>query len=289
MHILLTGGSGDLGHILSRQLDQRGDIPVRLDVRPPLVPRGIQITGSILDRHVLQDSMQAVDTVVHIAAWHGIHWVTKQKDAYDFWDLNVTGTFNVFEAAVRAGIRRVIYISSSSVDEWPDVYGATKVLGEEIARTYAARHRMNVIVLRPRAFIPHWNRATYTSFVEFARWFWGGAVHIDDVCQAVMQSIDLVQHSDLPEPPVLAIDGAYDYTDADMATWDNAGPGSTFRRYYAQYEDMVLRYGLDPAARPTKLDLTETRRLLGYLPHYSLRNLLADLAQYGTDGPPAPE
>ena len=51
---------------------------------------------------------------------------------------------------------------------------------------------MNVIVLRPRAFIPFWNRHVYTNFIDWARWFWKGAVHIDDVASAVILSVELV-------------------------------------------------------------------------------------------------
>jgi nucleoside-diphosphate-sugar epimerase len=118
MRILLTGGSGDLGQVLSKELDIRGDIPVRLDVRVPMYNRGVSILGSILDRPLLKRSMEGMDCIVHIAAWHGIHDVTKVKDVYQFWDLNVTGTFYVFEAAVEAGVQRIVHISSESVSDW---------------------------------------------------------------------------------------------------------------------------------------------------------------------------
>jgi len=288
MRVFLTGGSGDLGQVLSRQLQARADVPVRFDVRPPLGGCGLHVEGSILDRETLQRSLEGTDCVVHIAAWHGIHEATGAKDVYDFWDLNVTGTFSVFEAAVRAGVRRVVYLSSTSVANWAGVYGHTKVLGEEIARAYAQRHRMNVITLRPRAFIPPWNRQVYRSFVEWARWFWRGAVHIEDVSQAVVRAIELLERGPLPTPLVLTVDGAYEYTDEDLRNWDKEGPGTTFRKYYAEYYDLAVRLGLDPAKRPEKLDITETRRWLGYEPQYSLKTLLAELVRFGETGPPAP-
>jgi len=229
-----------------------------------------------------------MDCVVHIAAWHGIHEATGAKDVYDFWDLNVTGTFYVFEAAVRSGVQRIVYISSTSVGNWASVYGHTKVLGEEVARAYAQRHRVNVITLRPRAFIPSWNREVYPSFVEWAKWFWRGAVHIDDVSQAVVRAVDLLGRSPLAAPLVLTVDGAYDYTDDDLRDWDKEGPGATFRKYYAEYYDLAVRHGLDPGRKPEKLDITETRHWLGYEPHYSLKNLLVELDRFGEAGPPAP-
>ena len=288
MQVLLTGGAGDLGYSASKQLVAQGDTPIRLDVRSPADSNGIYVAGSILDRSTLASAMHNVDCIVHIAAWHGVHEFRHEKDVYDFWDLNVTGTFYVFEAAVQAGITSVVYISSTSVEERDGVYGHTKVLGEEIARTYAARHHMNVITLRPRAFIPYWNKTVYNSYVEWAKWFWGGAVHINDVTQAIMQSIKLLSTKPLDEHLVLPLDSAYDYTDEDLQRWDAAGAGSTFRRYYPEYVDLVLGYGLDPTQKPEKYDISATRHWLGYNPTYGLSNLLQELAQYGEDGPSHP-
>lgn len=283
MNILLTGGAGDLGQVLTRNLVARGDAVWRLDIRPPQDDAGgTYVAASITDRALLPQLLAGMDMVVHIAAWHGIHEVRGWRDVYDFWDVNVTGTFEVFEAAVRAAVPHVLYISSTSVDEPDGVYGHTKVLGEEIARTYRARHGLNVLTLRPRAFIPHWNTATYANFAEWARWFWGGAVHIDDVAQATQLAIDLLASGPLPEYLTLPLDGAYEYTAADLANWDAAGPGSTFRQQYgtAAY-DLALRHGLDPSQPPKRLDMsTTTRWLPAYQPRYSLQSLLDELAAH---------
>jgi nucleoside-diphosphate-sugar epimerase len=113
-------------------------------------------------------------------------------------------------------------------------------------------------------------------------------VHIDDVAQAVLKSLDLLAAKTLEGDLVLVVDGAYDYTDEDLCQWDHAGPGSTFRKYYPQYYDLAVRYGLAPAAKPHKLDSAATQHWLGYVPRYSLKNLLEELDRYGTAGPPPP-
>jgi nucleoside-diphosphate-sugar epimerase len=194
----------------------------------------------------------------------------------------------VFEAAHRAGVRQVVYLSSTSVRNRTSLYGHSKVLGEEIAGTYVTRHGMHVVTLRPRGFIPHWNRTVYASFIEWLRWFWGGAVHIDDVAQAVIQSLDLLAENLLERHLVLVVDGAYEYSEADVAAWDRDGPGSTFKKYYAPYVDLALCYGLKPEEKPTLYDISETRTWLGYVPRYSLRHALEDLTRYGPAGPPRP-
>jgi hypothetical protein len=87
---------------------------------------------------------------------------------------------------------------------------------------------------------------------------------------------------------VLTLDSAYEYTDADLAHWDADGPDSTFRKYYPEYYDLALSHGLDLALKPTRLDISETVRWLGYKPSYSLANLLSELAAHGDSGPPQP-
>ena len=113
-------------------------------------------------------------------------------------------------------------------------------------------------------------------------------MHIDDVAAAVMLSLDLLSRLRIEQQLVLPLDSAYEYTDADLANWDAEGPGSTFKKYYPEYHDLAVSYGLDPALKPTRLDISETARWLGYKPIYSLASLLSELAAYGDCGPPRP-
>jgi hypothetical protein len=209
------------------------------------------IEGSVLDRSKLTEIFRGCDCIVHIAAWHGIHEDCGEKDAYDFFDLNVRGTFEVFEAAAAAGIGKVVFISTTSVYSPHTRYGSSKVLAEQIAEDYRKHRLVNVVTLRPRGFIPYWDRAVYAKYSDWARWFWKGAVHIDDVATAVILSLDLLSRRQLDQQLVLTLDSAYEYTDADLDHWDAEGPGSSFRKYYPEYYDLALSYGLDPALKPT--------------------------------------
>jgi len=280
MKILLTGGSGDLGKVLTPELKKRGDSVVRFDIRKPDDQQGEFILGSILDRKRLLEVLPGVDLIVHIAAWHGFHEFTQQKNIYDFWDLNVTGTFNVFQAAVECKVKKIIFISSEAITDKTGNYGWTKVLGEEIAKQFIQNKKLDILTLRPRAFIPHWNKQVYSSFIEWANWFCKGAVHINDVAQAVIQSIDLLSKQSLFQHLALPIDGAYEYTQSDLDNWDQSKPGTIFKKYYANYFDLALRYGIDPNVKPSMQDISETKKWLGYEPSYSLMNLLQDLSRY---------
>ena len=54
----------------------------------------------------------------------------------------------------------------------------------------------------------------YAKYSDWARWFWKGAVHIDDVATAVILSLDLLSRRRLDQQLVLTLDSAYEYTDA---------------------------------------------------------------------------
>jgi hypothetical protein len=126
----------------------------------------------------------------------------------------------------------------------------------------------------------------YARYRDWARWFWKGAVHIDDVAAAVILGLDFIFRQQPGQQLALTLDSGYEYTGADLDHWDADGPGSTFRKYYPEYYDLALSYGLDPALKPTRLDISEAVRWLGYKPSYSLANLLSELAAHGDSGPP---
>src|ERR1700739_1470289 len=138
MKVLLPRGSGNLGQTLVPKLRDKGDTPVILDVRAPprLNGEAMFIEGSILDRWNLAETFRGCDCIIHIAAWHGIHEDRGEKGAYDFFDLNVRGTFEIFEAAASAGIGKVIYLSPTSVYRPDTLYGRSKILAELIAGDY---------------------------------------------------------------------------------------------------------------------------------------------------------
>src|ERR1044072_7532109 len=143
MRVLLTGGSGDLGFLLSEALAKRGDEPVVIDIAPPHNAVKSYFQASILHLPAVDACVENIDCVVHIAAWHGIHEHKGTKTAGEFHDLNVTGTFNMLDAAAVSNVKKFIFISSTSISDRYGIYGHTKILGEEMVRAYAHRHNMD--------------------------------------------------------------------------------------------------------------------------------------------------
>lgn len=266
MRILLTGGSGDVGTLLSMDLLRQGHEVVNIDLAPPKIAGTHFVQGSITDRDKLAQAMHGVTCVIHIAAWHGVH--EGERTAAEFHDLNVTGTFNVLQAAIDAGVKKFIFISSTSVDDKNGLYGNTKIIGETMVTAYAERYpEVEFITLRPRAFIPSWNKQVYKNFVEWANWFMKGAVHIDDFKSAILTALD---HRPAVKAPIYVIDGAYGHvnTPADIA--------------------LMQEFGLDATRNPKILDIPDEQKLPGYQPQYSMKNLLEELRAFGLSGPPAP-
>ncbi len=113
MPVLVTGGTGFLGVNLVRLLTMRGRA-VRVLCRPNSARVGLEseliefCTGDVTDRESLAAAMDGCDGVYHLAGWvHVTPWGRS-----DAWRINVEGTRNVCEAAIRAGVQRLVHTSS---------------------------------------------------------------------------------------------------------------------------------------------------------------------------------
>ena len=125
----------------------------------------------------------------------------------------------------------------------------------------------------------------YSSYLDWAKWYLKGAVHINDVLQSVIKSIGLLKTAKLDQMPTLFVDGKYEYTPQDLKQWDAKGAGTTFQKYYSTYTDIASKFGLDPAQKPEVFDIELTRKILGYQPTYSFLNLFQELKEFGKKGP----
>jgi nucleoside-diphosphate-sugar epimerase len=110
MKTLVTGSAGHLGEALARTLRERHDDVVGLDV---LASPFTTHVGSITDRSLVKRCMAGVETVFHVATLHKPHVGTHSRQ--DFVDTNITGTLNLLEEAVSAGIRSFVFTSTTSV------------------------------------------------------------------------------------------------------------------------------------------------------------------------------
>jgi nucleoside-diphosphate-sugar epimerase len=168
--VLVTGSSGHLGDALVRVLRRAGEDVVGLDV---VASPSTTVVGSITDRNTVRGVLDGVDTVLHTATLHKPHVGSHSRQ--EFVDVNVTGTLTLLEAAAGAGVRRVVFTSSTSVfgralapapgapaawiteDVVPqvrNVYGATKLAAEHLCELVAREQGLPVVVLRVARFFP---------------------------------------------------------------------------------------------------------------------------------------
>jgi uronate dehydrogenase len=163
--IVITGAAGEIGRLLRTELARPDRELVLFDVAPVAGPASGEaaraVTASVDDLDALLAAAEGADAIVHLAglATGGHAW-----DEYV--QVNLTGTYNVLEAARRAGVPRVIYASSNhavgfterpaggtqlpaTLAPRPDsYYGVCKVAGEALCSLYHDRHGLDAICLR---------------------------------------------------------------------------------------------------------------------------------------------
>ncbi len=174
MKVLVTGSAGHLGEALMRTLRDaasRGEVEaIGVDVLPSPYT---DATGSIADRGFVAGVMRGVEAVLHAATLHKPHVATRTRQ--DFVDVNVTGTLNLLEEAVVAGVKSFVFTSTTSafgdalvpgpgepatwIDEQvvpipKNVYGITKLAAENLCELMHRLHRLPVVVLRTSRFFP---------------------------------------------------------------------------------------------------------------------------------------
>ena len=114
--------------------------------------RIFELGGDLLHRDILNAAMQGIDGVFHLAALWLLHCYDYPRSAFE---VNIGGTFNVLEAMINNGVKRLVYSSSASVygdalhepmeENHPynntNFYGATKIAGEHLCRSLHHRYK----------------------------------------------------------------------------------------------------------------------------------------------------
>jgi nucleoside-diphosphate-sugar epimerase len=166
--VLVTGSAGHLGEALVRTLRSEGRRVRGVD---RLASPTTDIAGSIADPAIVERCMDGVADVIHAATLHKPHVATHRRQA--FIDTNVTGTLQLLEAAVAAGVRSFLFTSTTSVfgdalipppgapaawiteDTVPvakNIYGVTKLAAEELCALAHRNQGLACLVLRTSRF-----------------------------------------------------------------------------------------------------------------------------------------
>jgi nucleoside-diphosphate-sugar epimerase len=176
--VLITGAAGRIGSSLAEQLKDRYRLRVHYHHNiPEHPPVADQVIADVSDFEQIAPALEGMDAVVHMAGDPSTRASWESVRAR-----NIDGTYNVLEAARRAGCKKVVFASTNHVmgmydrdQEWPvygtlpvrpdSLYGVSKAFGEALGRHYHDRFGMSVICLRIGWFLPR-------PRDEISRWMW---------------------------------------------------------------------------------------------------------------------
>jgi len=243
--ILVTGGAGFIGATLVRRLVASGHRVRVLDNLTTgdaahLDGVGAELVeGDIRDGETLDDALGDIESVVHLAASGSV--VRSIEDPATNFNVNVFGTFQVLDAARRAGVGRIVLASTGGAligDAVPPVdersvpkpispYGASKLAGEGYAHAYAKAYGLRTIALRFANAYGPWSARKRGAITMFFRAINAGEpiviygdgsasrdyTHVDDICRALELALD----ADVPGGTVLHIASGVETTVGQLA------------------------------------------------------------------------
>ncbi|HEY6824874.1 MAG TPA: NAD(P)-dependent oxidoreductase [Steroidobacteraceae bacterium] len=209
--VLVTGSAGHLGEAVMRYLRAAGRSAVGLDLKASAFTNHV---GSICDKGFVARCMQHVSAVVHAATLHKPHVATHSWQ--DFVEVNVTGTLHLLEAAVAAGVRSFIYVSTTStfgealypaaaepaiwvtetlIPRPKNIYGSTKLMAEGLCELAHRQRQLPIMILRTSRFFPEPDDAAdirhqYQVANAQANELLYRRVDIEDVVSALVSAID---------------------------------------------------------------------------------------------------
>lgn len=297
MKAMVTGSAGHLGEALVRQLRRRGDDAVGLDLLPsPFTAK----VGSIVDRDFVRDCLSGsgIQAVFHAATLHKPHVATHSRQ--DFVNTNITGTLNLLEEAVAAGVEAFIFTSTTSVfgdamvpapggpAVWvtegvapvpKNIYGVTKAAAENLCQLFHRNDRLPCIVLRTSRFFPEDDddqglRDAFAGENLKANEYLHRRVDLEDAVEAHILAAGRAPGIGFG---TYIISATTPFEPEDLAELNRDAPAVAARRVPG-YEAEYARRGWRMAARIGRVYVNERARTdLGWRPRYDFAHVVERL------------
>jgi UDP-glucose 4-epimerase len=296
MRVLVTGSSGHLGEALVRVLGAEGIDVVGLDV---LESPHTSAVGSIADRGFVRRSMAGVDAVIHAATLHKPHVGSHTRQ--DFVDTNITGTLNLLEEAVAAGVGGFVFTSTTSAfgralspgpgapAAWIDedvpsvprnIYGVTKTAAEDLCELAHRDQGLPCLILRTSRFFPEEDdrdeiRNGYPDMNVKVNELLYRRGDIEDMVGAHRLAVERAGEIGFGRYIVSA---TTPFTRDDLTELRADAP-AVVRRLFPDYEAIYAerRWSMFPSIDRV-YDNTRAREELGWAPRYDFRHALDSLA-----------
>ncbi len=174
--------------------------------------------------------------------------------------VNVDGVKNVLENITNHV--NFIYISSSAAAKDSD-YGKTKAQGEELVKNYFKDKPYGGFALRTKGFTPYFS-PSYKSFVDYANWVLTGAVHIEDVVEAVRLCLQKPKQ----DFEMFVVDGKQDFTEEEQSTWSE----DVLKEKYPQAKEFISTLTI-PSKSPSYSD---SKNMVGYVPSHGFSKVVEE-------------
>lgn len=286
MKVVVTGGSGRLGSYVVKALVDGGHEVTSVDrVHPKtggidqILEGFTRVTADVTDLGNAYDILRGNDAVVHLAALIDPRFFA----AGDVFRTNVLSTFNIIQAAWQFNIKRVVIASTATIlgtqfaykdfdpiyfpidEEHPiqpqDCYALSKLVGEEIAKSFVRRGDINVAALRfawiqtPESYStnlipiiekPELNRTNFWTYVD-----------VRDAAQACRLAVEK------------NVSGFKAFYVCAEDTFMNVPTIELLKRYYPS---VPLKRSLESYESPISIE--KAKECLGYKPEFSAKNFL---------------
>lgn len=266
--VTITGAGGNAGQAIARAAVAAGfDVRLADMVVPPpdVLALGEFIrcdTRTVTD---VQAAVQGADAVIHLAAWHSAHR-PPVSDATIF-GVNIDGTFNVFEACRANNVQAIVYASSMAYG-WGNVYGLTKVLGEEMGRAYHQITGASIAMLRYHEFVP-------SPYLVYGPRLLRNGVDRADVADATVAALSAALNRRIGLFTTI-VHTAHGIPNDVLADFPTLGPGWLDEQVPGAVA-LIAKYQLPLPETVEQHDLSEAADLLGWRPKVGFLEFLRDL------------
>lgn len=278
MKILVTGSSGQLGSVTVHHLKSFDHDVFGIDlIKHPPTDQLVDIQ----DSQQLEEILQGVDAIVHTAALHGKHTDLNYTRGA-FIDVNIKGTLNLLNAAIKNNVKKFLYMSTTSIygtamkDEkqavWVDealvekprdIYDITKQCCEQLCKDFFDKEGLEATVYRVARFLPE----TENSRINH-RLYRG----LDERDGAEAIRLALLHH--FKEFDVFNISSGSPFKKEDLSLLKHE-PLTAILKYYPEAQEIYRKKGWTFPETIDRVYVSEkAKTIFGYIPKYTFDFLL---------------
>ncbi len=261
MQVLVTGVRGELGSKVATALQSQGHAVRGADFIQANIPGVECIAANMADYQTCISLGEGMDVIAYLGAYHGIHLERPNnpnaKTEIEFFDANISGTFNMLRSAVENHVSKVVWASSTVVFEryWSayGIYSLTKRTGEMMCQYFHDAHNLRIIGLRYGGFVP-------IDFVSRGFGMLETWIEPDEVVKATVAAID----KDTVDFGFYDVQTPLPFTEEDVASYLAGNKLAVLTKYWSQHTRLLEQYVDWLPDQVYQSDINKTQDDLGF-------------------------